>query len=147
LGAAKSIPMLPRSSCIITALFVGLWPAHADDTVLTLACEGTTKDTTVEDAKPKPVSMGIVVNYTDRSVRGFGLSAAFPLKITDVDDVSAIFSGSEPKPSVTQWNIHGRINRLIGNVEAISSTTDMKTGHSITSTSFALKCRPAQRMS
>jgi hypothetical protein len=91
--------------------------------------------------------MGIVVNFSDRIVHGFGLPSAFPLKITDVDDVSAMFSASEPKPSVTQWNIHGRINRLTGHMEAISSTTDMKTGQSITSTSFALKCRPAQRMS
>ena len=87
--------------------------------------------------------MGIVVNLTDRTVQGFGLSAVFPLKITEVGDVSVTFSSSEPKPTVTQWNIYGSINRVTGDVEAISSALDMKTGQSITSTSFALKCRPA----
>ena len=137
--------MLRRSSCIIAlpAMLVGLWPAQAANTVLTLACQGTTKDTTVEGAKPEPVSMGIVVNFTDRTVQGFGLSAVFPLKITEVGDVSVTFSSSEPKPTVTQWNIYGSINRVTGDVEAISSALDMKTGQSITSTSFALKCRPA----
>ena len=124
-------------------MFVGLWPAQAANTVLTLACQGTTKDTTVEDAKPEPISMGIVVNLTDRTVQGFGLSAVLPLKVTEVDDVSVTFSGSEPKPTVTKWNIYGSINRVTGDVEAISSALDMKTGQSITSTSFALKCRPA----
>ena len=97
--------MLRRSSCIIAlpAMFVGLWPAQAANTVLTLACQGTTKDTTVEGAKPEPVSMGIVVNFTDRTVQGFGLSAVLPLKVTEVDDVSVTFSGSEPKPTVTKW--------------------------------------------
>jgi len=127
----------------LPAMLVGLWPAQAANTVLTLACQGTTKDTTVEGAKPEPVSMGIVVNFTDRTVQGFGLSAVLPLKVTEVDDVSVTFSGSEPKPTVTKWNIYGSINHVTGDVEAISSALDMKTGQSITSTSFALKCRPA----
>jgi hypothetical protein len=38
--------------------------AHAADTTLTLACQGTTISG-VEDAKPEPVSMGIIVNFTN----------------------------------------------------------------------------------
>ena len=44
-----------------------------------------------EDAKPEPVSMGIIVNFTDRTVQGFG---SYPVKITAWNDVSVEFSGS-----------------------------------------------------
>jgi hypothetical protein len=63
-----------------------LWPAPARGqvgTALTLACNGTTSDGT-EDAKREPISMGIIVNFTTRSVQGFGAPGFFdyPVKIT-----------------------------------------------------------------
>src|SRR5262245_32342713 len=65
--------MLRSRSCIIglAVMLVGLSTAHAADTVLTLACQGTTTAGT-EDAKPEPISMGIIVNFTNRTVQGFG---------------------------------------------------------------------------
>jgi hypothetical protein len=42
--------------------------AQADPT-LTLACQGTTT-VRMEDAKPEPISMGIIVNFTNRTVQG-----------------------------------------------------------------------------
>jgi ABC-type uncharacterized transport system substrate-binding protein len=46
----------------------------------------------LEDAKPpEPVSMGIIVNFTDRTVQGFG---SYPVKITAWNDVSVEFSVS-----------------------------------------------------
>jgi hypothetical protein len=57
--------MLRRSSCIIGVL-VALATAQAADTSLTLACEGATTDKMkdAKDAKPAPISMGIIVNFT-----------------------------------------------------------------------------------
>jgi hypothetical protein len=38
----------------------------------TLACQGTVTETMMElDAKPKPISMGIIANFTNRTVQGF----------------------------------------------------------------------------
>jgi len=53
-------------------MLVGLPTAQAADTTLTLACQGTTTVTTMEGAKPEPVSMGIIVNFTKNTVHGFG---------------------------------------------------------------------------
>ena len=57
--------MLCRCSRIIAlaVTIVGLSIAQAADTTLTLACQGTTTSG-LEDAKPEPVSMGIIVNFT-----------------------------------------------------------------------------------
>jgi hypothetical protein len=46
--------------------------ATAADTTLTLVCQGTTTVTTMEGAKPEPVSMGLIVNFTKNTVHGFG---------------------------------------------------------------------------
>ena len=48
--------------------------AQAADTTLTLACQGTTTDKMKEakDAKPAPISMGIIVNFTNGTIQGFG---------------------------------------------------------------------------
>jgi hypothetical protein len=44
--------------------------AQAADSALTLACQRT-MTSGLEDAKPEPVSMGIIVNFTARTVTGF----------------------------------------------------------------------------
>jgi hypothetical protein len=41
----------------------------AETGTLTLACEGTVADEQA-DAKPKPISMGMIVNFTARTVAG-----------------------------------------------------------------------------
>jgi hypothetical protein len=62
---------------------------------LTLACQGTTTSG-LEDAKPQPVSMGIIVNFTNRTVQGFGDPnfMDYPVKITAWNDVTVAFGGS-----------------------------------------------------
>jgi hypothetical protein len=56
---------------VLTVTVVGLSGAQAADETLTLACQGTTISD-LENAKPEPVSMGIIVNFTNRTVQGFG---------------------------------------------------------------------------
>ena len=60
-----------RHQCIIAlaVTLAGLSPAQAEDTVLTLACNGTT--TTSDDAFAKPVSMGIVIDLKAGKIDGF----------------------------------------------------------------------------
>ena len=50
-------------------MLADLSPAQAEDTVLTLACNGTT--TTSDDAVAKPVSMGIVIDPKAGKIDGF----------------------------------------------------------------------------
>jgi len=110
--------------------------AHAADETLTLACKGTTTAGT-EDAKPEPVSMGIIVNFTARTVTGFTYPGAdFPVTITKFDDVHILFSGSNKSGN---WTIMGSIDRVTGDVAATSTMSKL-------STSYELKCRPTQRM-
>jgi hypothetical protein len=84
----KEIP--PWRIIALTAMVAGLsMTAQAADATLTLACQGTTTSGT-DDAKPEPISMGIIVDFTNRTVSGFAGLAA---KITAIDDVSVNFSG------------------------------------------------------
>ena len=53
--------MFRRCACIALAvMLVGLSTAQAADTTLTLARQGARKT----DAKPEPISMSIIVNFT-----------------------------------------------------------------------------------
>jgi len=53
---------------VLTAMIICLpMTAQAADETLTLACKGTVID---KDAKLEPVSMGIIVNFTNRTVQG-----------------------------------------------------------------------------
>jgi hypothetical protein len=61
---------MPRPILILTALALSLGPAHAQQTTLTLACKGVTWDNLGASDKREPVSMGIVVNFTTRTVLG-----------------------------------------------------------------------------
>jgi hypothetical protein len=54
----------------LAVVLVGLPTAQAADTTLTLACQGTTTSG-LEDAKPEPISMGIIVNFAKKTVHDF----------------------------------------------------------------------------
>jgi hypothetical protein len=74
-------PMLQTCSRIIalTAMVAGpSMTAQAADSTLTLACQGTATSRTMEDAKPEPVSMGIILNFTKNTVQGFGYLLGYP---------------------------------------------------------------------
>ena len=47
--------------------------AEAADETLPLACQGTVTETMMEEEKkPEPISIGIIVNFTNSTVQGFG---------------------------------------------------------------------------
>ena len=138
--------MLRRSACIAFAVML-VSTAHAADTTLTLACQGTTTAGT-EDAKPEPVSMGIIVNFTKKTVHGFG--DAFlgepSIKITGVTETSVYFSARDKLFETMERSVMGGIDRVTGDVWVDDRSTDTKTSKTIASTSYALKCRPTQRI-
>jgi len=139
--------MLRRCSCIAFAvMLVGLSTAQAADTTLTLACQGTTLGGT-EDAKPEPVSMGIIINFTKMTVQGFGDPGLldYPVKISGINDVTVSFGGSH-ESGPTLASIIGSLDRVTGDLNATSMVTNTKTSKIGASTSYVLKCRPTQRM-
>jgi hypothetical protein len=121
--------------------------ARAADTTLTLACQGTAT-TGMEDAKPEPVSMGIIVNFTKNTVHGFGdpYFGEQLLKITRITETAVHFGASDKLFQTTEQSVIGTIDRVTGDVSADFVAANAKTGKTIMSTSYALKCRPTQRM-
>jgi hypothetical protein len=143
-------PML-RTCCRIIALtaMVAGPTAEAADTTLTLACEGTTTDKMkdAKDAKPAPISMGIIVNFTKNTVQGFGIPGVsdHPVKIRGMNDARIVFDGAHDD-GTSVASITGSIDRVTGDVEATDMLSNTKTGIVKSSTSYALKCTPTQRM-
>jgi hypothetical protein len=91
--------------------------------------------------------MGIIVNFTDRTVQGFGPpNGPFeaPLMIGHANDVTVVFGGEQER--LARHSITGIIDRVTGDVEATWSFVDKKTGALEGHISYALQCRPTQRM-
>jgi hypothetical protein len=123
----------------LTVMLVGLPTAQAADTTLMLACKGTI---TTGDAKPEPISMGLIFNFTKRTVQGLSDG----VKITTWDDVTVSFShfNEDPETKNKSWSL-GNIDRITGDLEAsFFFETPKKVPLDVTT--YTLKCRPAQRM-
>ena len=86
------------------------------------------------DAKPEPISMGIIVNFTSRTVTGFR-GANFPVAITTIDDVHISFRGLNSSPTLFAA-VYGSIDRVTGAVEA--TMDGLPTLRSLTR--YSLKC-------
>ena len=108
---------------------------------LTLACEGTAINL-VPDAKPISVSMGIIVDFADRTVKGFTTTPTDEVKVDSVNEMTIAFSGS----GLGKWTINGKIDRVTGALEATTRISDPVTHRIAGGANYSLKCKPAQRM-
>jgi hypothetical protein len=137
---SHAIALIAMITCLSTT-------AQAADTTLTLACQGTMTGGT-EDAKPEPISMGIIVNFTRKTVHGFGdpIFGEQLINITGITETAVFFSASDKFSQTILQSVIGTIDRVTGDVSADFTSMDTKTGKTIASTSYALKCRPTQRM-
>jgi hypothetical protein len=134
--------MLRTSSCVIAlnAIVAAVsMTAQAADETLTLACQGTTT-TKIGGGPPKqePFSMGVTVDFTDRTVAAgfmprFGV---FREKINSIINERTVDFAAMDKSSD---GISGSIDRVTGDLEAYSVV-----GNWIIN--YSLKCRPTQRM-
>src|SRR5262245_49436226 len=104
-----------RSIIALTAMAiaVSLPPTlRAADSVLTLACQGEAiyiEPKTGSRREEPRYSMGIIVNFTARTVQGFETrGVVYPIKITKMNDVVINFDGGSP----THSNVQGGINRV-----------------------------------
>jgi hypothetical protein len=119
---------------------------------LALACRGTvshgepgpgTDYYPGVQGNPEPVSMSIVLNFTTRKVEITGFGLLFPLSILHTTEAVVVFGGnSEPWGGSRGFN--AMINRLTGEMEA--SDTDVQANGLYSTTIYALKCRPVQKM-
>jgi hypothetical protein len=85
-----------------------------------------------------------------RTVQGLGYPGFldFPVKITGMNEVTVVFGGYDTSvlSQSTHRNIDGSIDRVTSDVEASSMVSNAKTNSIVTSTTYSLTCRPAQRM-
>ena len=118
---------------------------------LTPACEGTAIDKTdpfSEEAKPEPVSMGLMIDFTSKTVAGFEhlnpVLGGAPVKIIIVDKTTIGFSGV----SAAGGTAFGTIDRITGDVEAATEIWSHETQpHKLVGAKgYSLKCKPTQRM-
>jgi hypothetical protein len=94
------------------------------------------------DAKPEPISMGIIFNFTKRTVQGFGDG----IEIRTWDDVSIKFGHFEKDPSTKKADSSmGSIDRITGDLEA-TFFFEVSKQAPLDVTKYILKCRPTQRM-
>jgi hypothetical protein len=127
----------------ILLAFLGLTTVQAAEptVTLTLACQGTVTDNIEPDAK-QPISMGIVLNFTTRTVQGFPHFGN--AEITKVDDGHIVFVASYDGNNV-EWGFVGTIDRVTGDLKAHWMLMNMETGNSRI-VAYSLKCQPTQRM-
>jgi hypothetical protein len=144
--------MTPRVIMLIAMVTCLSMTAEAADETLPLACQGTATETMMEEEKnPEPISMGIIVNFTNSTVQGFGNpdpNEDFPIKITGVNEATIFFQGKRPDnaKAATDRRIEGTIDRVTGDVNATDTLTNLKTSKIAYSTRYSLKCRPTQRI-
>jgi hypothetical protein len=121
--------------------------AQAQPGPLTLACKGTTTNSWTPDAKPEPISMGIIVNLSARTVQGFGVPGLndYPIKITAANDATVMFEGQQ-NSGTSVASIWGTMDRVTGDLEAISMVSNSAPFTVISRTTYTLQCRPAQRI-
>jgi len=113
--------------------------AQAADTTLTLACQGS-ESPGMKDAKvgkSEPISIGIIINFTNRTVQDLLLPASESVPITDVADLTIDFGGA-----TARGRVYGTIDRVTGDLSATFFWSNVTPA----TTYWALKCRPAQRM-
>jgi hypothetical protein len=115
-------------------------PAQAaEEGVLALACQGI-QATKWGAGAPfrEPISMGVIVNLTARTIEGLPGSEDFPVKIMVANKATIQFSGSSDT-TATATKYTGGINRVTGEAWAITSKGPAQI-------SYSLECKPTQRM-
>jgi len=132
----------------VASLWVSPTKAVETSGMLALACEGAATDKTDlrEPARPEPVSMGLIIDFTTMTVAGF--ERVFPtfrasqVKIIVVDETNIGFSGTDSGGGA----VFGQVDRITGNVEALTEHWNQETNKLQWATGYSLKCKPTQRM-
>jgi len=125
----------------LTAMVTALpTTVHAADAELTLACQGigTSKIGATDQPTREPISFGVIVNLTARTVEGFPVED-LPVKVTAANHATIQFEGSETIGAPVTRRLSGTIDRVTGEAWATFTMGPA-------AVTFSLKCRPTQRM-
>jgi hypothetical protein len=129
-----------RTWSIALAAMVAGPMAQAADATLSLACKGTA---TIRAAppleyKPQPISTGLLINFTSRTVRGTERQGPYlfddQLQITEWNEVTVIFRGFS---QFLRMSISGSMDRMTGDVGMVATSKAEVVDYS-------LKCMPTQ---
>jgi len=85
--------------------------------------------------------MGIIVNFTDRTVKGFGGDWSLPIPIHEVNETFVTFE--DHQAGLFEASIIGIIEFDTGDMEAVMKLSG-KTGK--LENFYILQCKPTQRM-
>jgi hypothetical protein len=128
---------------LIAQIALGVIIAAAEPTgTLALACQGERMSRSSSDAVPaqEQVSMDIIVNFTDRTLR-FGGDWPFPIPIYEATETAVMFA--DRRTGLFEGSVIGAIEFVSGEMEAV-----MKLSGNLGELEnfYSLKCKPAQRM-
>ena len=110
--------------------------AQAADTLM-LACKGTSIDLTKDDAKPEATYMGIIVNFTIRTVDLSSWPRESPIEIGEMNDAQITFGGRAGDRGVL-----GTIDRVTGRVLVIEVEVDARTKSVRSNKGYSVECSP-----
>jgi hypothetical protein len=133
-----SVRQATKATAAALLVVVGITAQAAEPTTLTLACTGTTT-TRIGGGPPKeePFSMGVTVDFTDRTIAA-GFKPRFGVfrgKINSIiNERTADFSAMDKNGD----GVSGTIDRVTGDLEAISVVGNW-------TIRYALHCEPKQR--
>ena len=133
---------------VLTAMVTCLsMTAQAADTTLTLVCKGTAsmKTSTGDSGDTGPVSMGLVVDLTTRTVHGFReqfTEIEVQLNITEVKEAILVLRGQLSGEMRSIMDLSGFMDRMTGDM----TVTATQRPPVVFTKTYSLKCTPAQRM-
>jgi hypothetical protein len=109
--------------------------------MLTLACQGkVTIESSLSEYEPDPISMGLIVNFTNHTVQGTSRRGPYlsddQLPIIESNEGTVAFRGFSKWLGMT---VNGSIDRVTGDVGMLA-TAKAQTFY------YSLKCKPTQRM-
>jgi hypothetical protein len=136
--------MMPWITSVLVLLLMPA-PATAQTlSVIYLSCDGTMQRDTA-DTREQVTQLGLVINYAEHTVVGFGIAA----RIDQVDASSIEFSGEGPivdgGSKIGTVFAEGAIDRVTGIVSATTTQTSERSQKTVTATTYYLVCKVADR--
>jgi hypothetical protein len=136
-GSSTGLPVKASILLALAGLSMTVAQAAEPTGTLTLACQGE-RIARVLGSKIAPVqqqvSMGIIVNFTARTVKGFDSEWTDPIPIYDVTETAILFRGHRD-----QEEISGAIDRITGGGHGKLDSDPLVV-------TWTLQCKPTQRM-
>jgi hypothetical protein len=131
---------VPKAKAVVLFVVAGMTAQAAEPATLMLACQGTVTPKNFRSSTeydPDPISTGIVVNLTTRTLKGTTRWGPYlfddQLQITDSNEHTVVFSGFSKFLGMT---IHGSMDRVTGDLHMLATANAELFD-------YALKCRPA----